>query len=150
MENEQLRTEFIVKEETQEFREKYECEESYVALQSSNIRAYVKASSPNAIFNGFVEVSNPNNKRKIIRRVISNNTRGLNGDCIIICYRSRKYLDVKEGDTIILKKAHWFRFLWNHVDSAIRYPFRIALVFGCLSIIGVLLTVYNLLCCQCC
>ena len=46
-----------------------------------------------------------------------------------------------EYDEIIIKRTCKFCFLWNHYDSTLRHPFRIAFVMGFISIILALLSI---------
>lgn len=130
--------------------------ENLVALQSKQISPFIKKEgeiSPDTI-EGIVRIQNASNKCKCIyRKAVGAVVYGLDSEHAMLSARSMKQLDVQEYDELIIKPANWFCYLWNHYDSTIRHPFRVAIIIGLLSIgislISLLLTIINSSCCCC-
>lgn len=89
--------------------------------------------------------------KAIYRRAIGYTAKGLTSQDIMLSYRSRKRLNVKEGEKVIVKRTCWFMYLWNHAQSRVRYPFQIAFCFGVISIIlavaSLAIGIYQICCC---
>lgn len=119
--------------------------ESLVALQSYNASEYVgKKCKCKSAFSkeGVVCVQNSANKSKCIyRKIVSYSAHGLDKNHAMLSQRSMNQLDIKENDEIIIKRTCKFCFLWNHYDSTLRHPFRVAFVMGFISIILALLSI---------
>lgn len=63
----------------------------------------------------------------VYRKAIARSSSGFKNDELMIAYRTKKLLKVDDGDKVSLKKASWFGYLWCNIDSAVRWPFRIAM-----------------------
>lgn len=89
------------------------------------------------------------NSKKVYRKAIGHAFNGLNGDNVMVGYRTRRLLNVKENDEVIITRGCWFMYLLNHLNSAIRGPFIIAIIFGIITLISFILSIIPLLHCCC-
>lgn len=128
--------------------------ENLVALQSRQISPFIKKddkTSPDTT-EGIVCILNVSKGKCIYRKAVGAAAYGLDSDHAMLSARSMKQLEVQEYDEIIIKPANWFFYLWNHCDSTICHPFRVAIIIGLLSIgislISLLATIMNS--CFCC
>lgn len=141
---------------TQDFVSKHPNDyENLVALQSKQISPYIKKegkTSPDTI-EGIVCILNASKRKCIYRKAVGAAAYGLDSDHAMLSARSMKQLDVQEYDEIIIKPANWFFYLWNHYDSTICHPFRVAIIIGLssigISIISLLVTIMNSRCFCC-
>lgn len=83
-----------------------------------------------------------NGRKRVYRKCRSNK---ITKDKIALGYRTALMLGVKQDneDKVVIKKACWFSYLWHHIDSTIRGPFRVAvisLIFTILPLLRQLLT----------
>ena len=126
--------------------------ETLVALQSNNVSIYLKKGGEESItidsIEGFVCVQKASDKSKCIyRKVVGSASYGLDKEHAMLGHRSMKQLDIKEYEKVIIKQTRWYCYLWNHYDSLVRYPFKIAIYFGLLSLIlslaSIVLTIIN-------
>ena len=64
---------------------------------------------------------------------------GVDGGCVYLDYRTCKTLKIKaiskdninsatDENKVTIESTNWFCYLWHHVDSAIKWPFRITFV----------------------
>ena len=139
---------------TKEFIEKHpDNYEHLVALQSNEVAKYISANCKNITdtIEGLVRIQNAANKSKYIyRKAVASSTYGLDADHAMLSSRSMKVLDIKEYDEIIIKQTSWFFYLWNHYDTTIRAPFKVAVIFGVLSFtLGVLSLIISCVFCNC-
>lgn len=113
--------------------------ETLVALQSNNVSIYLKKGEESITIDsieGFVCIQNASDKSKCIyRKVVGSASYGLDKEHAMLGHRSMKQLDIKEYEKVIIKQTRWYCYLWNHYDSLVRYPFKIAIYFGLLSLI---------------
>ena len=126
--------------------------ETLVAMQSNNVSRYLKKGGEEKItidsIEGFVCIQNASDKSKCIyRKVVGSASYGLDKEHAMLGHRSMKQLDIKEYEKVIIKQTRWYCYLWNHYDSLVRYPFRVAIYFGILSVIlgltSIILTIIN-------
>lgn len=126
--------------------------ETLVAMQSNNVSRYLKKGGEEEItidsVEGFVCIQNASDKSKCIyRKVVGSASYGLDKEHAMLGHRSMKQLDIKEYEKVIIKQTRWYCYLWNHYDSLVRYPFRVAIYFGILSVIlgltSIILTIIN-------
>lgn len=126
--------------------------ETLVAMQSNNVSRYLKKGGEEEItidsIEGFVCIQNASDKSKCIyRKVVGSASYGLDKEHAMLGHRSMKQLDIKEYEKVIIKQTRWYCYLWNHYDSLVRYPFRVAIYFGILSVIlgltSIILTIIN-------
>ena len=139
---------------TKEFIDKHpDNYEHLVALQSNEVAKYISVNCKNFTdtIEGLVRIQNATNKSKCIyRKAVASSTHGLDADHAMLSNRSMKVLDIKEYDEIIIKKTNRLCYLWNHYDATIRTPFKVAVVFGVLSLtVGVLSLIISCVCCNC-
>lgn len=92
--------------------------------------------------------------KAIYRRAIGYTANGFTSGEILLSYRSRKRLNVKEGEVVFIQQTGWFMYLWNHAQSQVRYPFQIAFCLGVISILlavaSLIICIYQLYCSCCC
>ena len=69
-----------------------------------------------------------NGKNKVYRKCRSGK---IVKEQIAMGYRTALELGVKQDkdEEVVVKKSCWFPYLWYHVDSAIKCPFRFAIIF---------------------
>ena len=69
-----------------------------------------------------------NGKNKVYRKCRSGK---IVKEQIAMGYRTALELGVKQDkdEEVVVKKSCWFPYLWHHVDSAIKCPFRFAIIF---------------------
>jgi hypothetical protein len=121
--------------------------ETLVAMHSKNVSSYLKKGGEEEItidsVEGFVCIQNASDKSKCIyRKVVGSASYGLDKEHAMLGHRSMKQLDIKENEKVIIKHTRWYCYLWNHYDSLVRYPFKIAIYFGLLSLILSLVSMY--------
>lgn len=120
-----------------DFYRDHEDVEKYVALHSSIIKKLstgeTEDNDDDYPIETFVKITYAN--KTIYRKAIGRSSSGLNQEHIMIGYRSRKKLGIKNNteDKVSVTKGTWFGYLWNHPDSSIRYPFIIAVLLGTIS-----------------
>ena len=131
---------------TEEFMEKHPNDfENLVALQSREVTSITDS------MERIVRIQNASNKCKCIyRRAVGTSIHGLDGNHAMLSNKSMKQLKINECDNIIITPGHWFCYLWNYYDATIRCPFKIAVIFGILSVLlGALSLIISCLCCNC-
>ena len=125
--------------------------ENFVALHCKEVSSYIDTQggkTPDTI-EGIVCVKNASNKcKRIYRRVVASSTYGLDGSHAMLGNRSMKQLGIKEYDKIIICPTNWFRYLWHYYDTTIRGPFKVAVIFGILSLL--ISTLSLIISCACC
>lgn len=94
----------------------------------------------NNVLEGFVKIKH--NGRTVYRKCCAHF--GINGGEVAIGYRTMRELGLPEknnakDNNVQISATNWFCYLWKHMDSIIRWPFRIALISLLLSIIGIIL-----------
>ncbi len=69
-----------------------------------------------------------NGKNKVYRKCRSGK---IVKEQIAMGYRTALELGVKQDkdEEVVVKKSCWFPYLWHHVDSTIKWPFRFAIIF---------------------
>lgn len=126
--------------------------ETLVAMQSNNVSRYLKKGGEEEItidsIEGFVCIQNASDKSKCIyRKVVGSASYGLDKEHAMLGHRSMKQLGIKEYEKVIVEQTRWYCYLWNHYDSLVRYPFRVAFFLGTLSLIfsliSIILTIIN-------
>ena len=138
-----------------DFTDKYEESEPYVALQSRNITnlsGWKDADVSDDAWEMLVKVTNPTNGRTIYRRAVGHSADKFSASDIMLGHRSIRQLQTAIGSEVTVQPTNWFCYLWHHAQSQVRYPFRIAIVAGLLSLlfgaVSVILSVYQI--CHCC
>lgn len=117
--------------------------EKYVLLHSNNFRnIFGKAMSDSEVedLEGLVKIRH--NCRTVYRRYKGHN---IDGNKILMGSRTMKELRVNEDNYVTVEKASWLGYLWNHQDSCIRQPFRLALFGILLAFISLLFTLLGVL-----
>lgn len=144
-----------VKKFDKNFTDKYEESEQLIALQNRNIgelSGWKDAEVSDEAWEMLVKVTNPENGRSIYRRAVGYTANDFTAQDIMLGYRSIKQLQTVIGSKVIVQPTNWFCYLWCHAQSTIRYPFRIAIVAGLLSllfgVVSVILSVCQI--CHCC
>ena len=123
---------------------KYETEyERYAFTNWKNISDILKKKKGNEVNDIECVVKIISGKKKVYRKCRSSNE--FKKDEIALGYRTALKLGVEQDneDKVVIKKACWFSYLWHHIDSTIRGPFRvavIALIFTILPLLRQLLT----------
>lgn len=92
----------------------------------------------------FVKVTYGINKKYVYRKAVAKAFSGFKNEEVMIAYRTRKQLKVSGGDTVTIERTNWFAYLWHNLDSAIRWPFRIAVLMG----IGTIIQWVKTICCS--
>lgn len=88
---------------------------------------------------GLVKISHGCNRVYRKMRTYTAEGFGVDGNCVCLDYRTRKILKVEaidkdkndsttEENKVTIEPTNWFCYLWNHVDSTIKWPFRITFV----------------------
>lgn len=115
--------------------------EKYIALQSASFKDLFNW-DPNGKpeeYDGIVRIRKASDngfcKNYLYRKAVGHAAGNFTKNQVMIGHRSRKMLDVQLNDEVIIEPACWFLYLWNHADSTIRYPFRVAIIFGIISIV---------------
>lgn len=123
---------------------KYETEyERYAFTNWKNISDILKKKKGNEVNDIECIVKIISGKKKVYRKYRSSNE--FNKDEIALGYRTALKLGVKQDndDKVVIKKSCRFPYLWYHIDSTIRVPFRVAvisLIFTILPLLRQLLT----------
>lgn len=123
------------------FRERHELCEHYVALHSSVFKKlFGWDDSQEDNFEGLVKISNPYKSGKsVYRRAVGHSYKGLDGKHGMLGHRTRKMLQAGDSSELIIQPTCWFWYLWYHYDSVVCWPFRLAILFGLLNIVGLAL-----------
>ena len=108
------------------------------AFKKVNGKTLEKETNPDCI-EGLVKISH--GCKRVYRKMRTYTAEGVgtDGDCVCLNYRTCKTLKVDAIDKdkndsatdenkVTIKPTNWFCYLWNHVDSTIKWPFRIAFV----------------------
>ena len=138
---------------TSEFVNKHQNDyENFVALYSKEVSSFIdtkEGKTPDSV-EGLVCIQNASNKcKRIYRRVVASSTYGLDGSHAMLGNRSMNQLGINEYDKIIISPTNWFCYLWHYYDSTIRCPFKVAVIFGILSLLmGGLSLIISCACCQ--
>ncbi len=145
----------LIKKFDKDFTDRHQESEQYVALQNRNIgklSGWNNAEVSNEAWEVLVKVTNKQHKKTIYRRAVGNTLNDFTTQDIMIGYRSMKQLQVVEGSKVIVQPTNWFCYLWNHAQSPIRYPFRIAVIMGLVSILVGIVSLALSVCqlCNCC
>ncbi len=84
-------------------------------------------------------------KKHVYRKLRSSNK--FDEDKIGLGYRTTLELGVKQdnNEEVDIKKSCWFLYLWCHVDSTIKCPFRLAVVALILALPSFFETIMNLI-----
>ena len=146
---------YTVKAFDQRFIEKYKDYEKYVALTPQSLSTVSGWENKDQIpfYDSEALLKITFDKTSIYRKGVGYTAEGFNGNEIMIGYRSRKILGVDDTTdfSVNVSKTCWFAYLWHHFDSAIRWPFRIAVIFGLTSILfslaSILLNIIQLVGC---
>lgn len=128
--------------------------ETLVAMHSNNVSTYLTKHGEKKdkitidSIEGFVCIQNASDKSKCIyRKVAGSASYGLDKEHAMLGHRSMKQLGIKEYEKVIVEQTRWYCYLWNHYDSLVRYPFRVAFFLGTLSLIfsliSIILTIIN-------
>ena len=123
---------------------KYETEyERYAFTNWKNISDILKKKKGNEVNDIECIVKIISGKKKVYRKYRSSNE--FKKDEIALGYRTALKLGVKQDndDKVFIKKSCRFPYLWYHIDSTIRVPFRVAvisLIFTILPLLRQLLT----------
>ena len=87
-----------------------------------------------------------NGRKRVYRKCRSNK---ITKDKIALGYRTALELGVKQdnNEEVVVKSSWWFWFpyLWHHIDSTIKWPFRIAVVAFICTVLSFLETIMNLI-----
>ena len=125
---------------------KYETEyERYVFTNWKNISDILKKKKGNEVNDIECIVKIISGKKKVYRKCRSSNE--FKKDEIALGYRTALKLGAKqdEDDKVVIKKSCWFPYLWHHIDSTIRGPFRVAVISLIFAILPLIETIINLL-----
>ena len=125
---------------------KYETEyERYVFTNWKNISDILKKKKGDEVNDIECVVKIIYGKKKVYRKCRSSNE--FKKDEIALGYRTALKLGAKqdEDDKVVIKKSCWFPYLWHHIDSTIRGPFRVAVISLIFAILPLIETIINLL-----
>ena len=125
---------------------KYETEyERYAFTYWKNISDLLKKKKGNQVNDIECIVKIISGKKKVYRKYRSSNE--FKKDEIALGYRTALKLGVKQDndDKVVIKKSCRFPYLWYHIDSTIRVPFRVAVIALIFAILPLIETIINLL-----
>lgn len=125
---------------------KYETEyERYAFTNWKNISDILKKKKGNEVNDIECIVKIISGKKKVYRKYRSSNE--FKKDEIALGYRTALKLGVKQDndDKVVIKKSCRFPYLWYHIDSTIRVPFRVAVIALIFAILPLIETIINLL-----
>jgi hypothetical protein len=125
---------------------KYETEyERYAFTNWKNISDILKKKKGNEVNDIECIVKIISGKKKVYRKCRSSNE--FKKDEIALGYRTALKLGVKQDndDKVVIKKSCRFPYLWYHIDSTIRVPFRVAVIALIFAILPLIETIINLL-----
>lgn len=125
---------------------KYEMEyERYAFTNWKNISDILKKKKGNEVNDIECIVKIISGKKKVYRKYRSSNE--FKKDEIALGYRTALKLGVKQDndDKVVIKKSCRFPYLWYHIDSTIRVPFRVAVIALIFAILPLIETIINLL-----
>lgn len=125
---------------------KYETEyERYAFTNWKNISDILKKKKGNQVNDIECIVKIISGKKKVYRKYRSSNE--FKKDEIALGYRTALKLGVKQDndDKVVIKKSCRFPYLWYHIDSTIRVPFRVAVIALIFAILPLIETIINLL-----
>ena len=109
---------------------------SFAKIYDNN-KSLKELSNNNSALEGFVKIKY--NGETVYRKCCAHF--GINGGEIAIGYRTMCKLGITEEDKEVeVVSTNWFCYLWKHVDSIIRCPFRIAVISLLISVIGIITT----------
>ena len=125
---------------------KYETEyERYAFTNWKNISDILKKKKGNEVNDIECIVKIISGKKKVYRKYRSSNE--FKKDEIALGYRTALKLGVKQDndDKVVIKKSCRFPYLWYHIDSTIRVPFRVAVIALIFAILPLIETIINIL-----
>ncbi len=118
--------------------------ELYVALQSRIIKKMQTEQHNKKIYEMYVRISSPMNKKGVIRLACAHPAHGLDSTHIMLGERTRKELAVKEYDKVTLENVSKWRFLYEHPETSIRVAFIVSMLSIVLGVTAIILTIiYN-------
>lgn len=128
-----------------------ECEK-YAYMHSSEFKKIYKTkmskSSARGI-EGYLSITNPTTGITIYRKYCGwSNMEGAN---VGLGYRSLCELGIEQKEletappTVEIKPACWFKYYWKHSDSGIRAPFCIAVIGLCVTLLGTIFSLAQML-----
>ncbi len=123
---------------------KYETEyERYVFTNWKNISDILKKNKGDEVNDIECVVKIIYGKKKVYRKCRSSNE--FKKDEIALGYRTALKLGAKqdEDDKVVIKKSCWFPYLWHHIDSTIRVPFKVAIILFPISLTSSLITIFE-------
>ncbi len=84
-----------------------------------------------------------NGKNKVYRKCRSGK---IVKEQIAMGYRTALELGVKQDkdEEVVVKKSCWFPYLWHHVDSTIKWPFRLAFLYALPTLFETIMNIINI------
>lgn len=120
--------------------------EKYVVLQSSMLGKFLNEDSVDGTIEVRLKIKSPSGKY-IYRLGVARTEKDLTKDDIRIGYRSMKSLKISDGECVTVTTACWLSYLWNHCDSAIKWPFRLAFISVLMTMVSFIM---QFIPCNCC
>lgn len=120
--------------------------EKYVVLQSKMLGNFLKEDS-----DGTTDVKlkiKSSSGKTIYRLGVARSVDELTKDKIRIGYRSKNLLNISDDESVTVTTACWLSYLWNHCDSAIKWPFRLAFISVLMTMVSFFMQFVPL--CNCC